>query len=98
MLAIEVYVNGNHICSVELTALNTRHVDLSWLGCEGSQEVIFLGIGGMDGDEHVKWATPQIQIGDVIVLRIAKVSRVDSPCARTGIDGADQWAKSITPK
>ncbi len=95
MLAFVVLVNGQRVCSVGLSSLNTRGIQLSWIGNTKTNERLFLHVGGMDDDEHVSWSVPQIKIGDEVTIKIIEDSAPDLPTARKSVEEMDQWSRDL---
>lgn len=96
MSCFVVSVNGKKVCSVRLTSQNTRSVQVSWIGSTKAEDMVFLHIGGMDGEEHVSWRAPQLRIGDEVTIKIGQdIDVADQPTARQSIVDSDEWSRSL---
>jgi hypothetical protein len=94
MRSFIINVNGEKVCSISLTAENTRGIHLSWIGSTKKEEdLIFFHIGGMDENEHVDWSAPQLKVGDEITIQISEDSAGDPPTSRKTVEQLDHDAE-----
>ena len=80
MLAFEVSVNGQKLHVAAAPEGGVLATGLSW--SHRQPETIIFNLGGVAGDgtnDHLRWPTPQIQIGDEILMRVVDVEFTDSP-------------------
>ena len=87
MIAIEVHVNNKKLCTaglsngtVDATVYYTNRK--AWQG--GKNPVLGFILHGKESepDRHVEWTTPDLALGDEIVLRFVDASHVDGPQKR----------------
>ena len=90
MLAFEIVVNGNVICTagagpkhrVLATALSWTHRD---------PDRIAFTVGGVPAsDQHLNYDVPEISVGDEIIIRVIETENVDEPdSVRHKLDRSD---------
>lgn len=96
MKAFAVYVNGELVCTAGVGADGHVSADASWLGDDGNGG--FLQVGGVDGDQHVKWCFRQLQVGDDVRIVVEETDRVDEPNERRSREEMDRWAEGLRPR
>jgi hypothetical protein len=96
MKAFVIFVNGERVCSVALTAKNTRSVQFTWIG--GPEEEVFLHAGGMDDRHHVDWKMPVLEVGDEVTVKVIECDETDPPTRRRTVEEVDAWARSLKPR
>ncbi len=83
MLAFEVWVNGDRLCTASTATNCVLSTILSW--ASRRPDSINFCVGGVASDDrncHVDWATPQIKIGDEIRVRVIDTDEYDQPDER----------------
>ena len=78
MLAFEVSVNGNKLCTVGTDNALVVSTILSWTKCKGS---VNFHVGGVVGDgtqDHFDWKTPRVTTGDEVLIRLVDVDSADA--------------------
>ncbi len=93
MPSFMITVNKTNQVRVNLPILcSSIGVHLTWIG--GSNETedgwILFHIGGSDGQERVRWETPELSIGDEITIKISEESVVDSETSRSPQEKIDR--------
>jgi hypothetical protein len=88
MIAFEVYLNGEKLCTAGLGDLGVLSAILSWRGTQpyqdgtapklASLEFTISGLTSPAGD-HVRWAEPQVHLDDEIRIRVVETSQADEP-------------------
>ena len=96
MKAFVIFVNGERICSIDLTPNNTRSVQFAWIG--GPEGQVFLHAGGMDDRHHVDWEMPELEVGDEVTVKVMECDETDPPTSRRTVEEVDAWARSLKPK
>jgi hypothetical protein len=81
-----VSVNGARVCSVGLKAESDVGVDLCWIGSERVGGLLLFRIGGIEGDDHLQWAVPQLKIGDELTIKILEDPAPDLPSERKRVE------------
>lgn len=94
MPAFVVSVNGNKVCSIALSGENTRTINIIWVGDSQNAEdhLLCLHIGGPDGDDHLRWSVPQLEVGDEVTIKITESSVADPPDTRRDIEDLERDA------
>jgi hypothetical protein len=87
MKAFMVSVNGRHVCTAGIGPNGVLSTILSWVGggpALGVEGEFRLHVGGLDTrtDEHVKWITPELAVGDEVTVRVVEVEQVDPEVSR----------------
>lgn len=80
-----VTVNKTTDIRVNLPALcSSIGLRLAWVGGANETEDgwILFDISGSEGEESVRWDTPELSIGDEITIKISEDSVVDSATSR----------------
>jgi hypothetical protein len=69
---------------------------ISWIRGtnEAEDELILFHVGGVDGEDRISWATPELSIGDEITIKISKDEVVDSAMCRTPYKKTDRSKSS----
>ena len=83
MFAFEVSVNGKKLFVAGAPPGGVLSSMLSWT-CRHPERLQF-HVGGLPGDgsqDHIEWKTPQIGVGDEIVIRITDSDATDEPHRR----------------
>jgi hypothetical protein len=80
-----IKINDTHEIRLNLTSSSVIGIDLAWVGRSGSEyEGFFCShIGGVDGEERLQWTTPELSIGDEIVIKICEDNVVETVAVRT---------------
>ena len=90
MLAFQILVNGKVVCTAgappEHRVLSTI---VTWTHRHPDQ--IDLHVGGVpEGDQHLEWNMPKIDIGDEVTIRIIDTNDIDQPdMVRPELDTTD---------
>ena len=92
MLAFEVSVNGDRLCTASAANHCVLSAVLSW--ARRKPEVINFHVGGVAADDpkrHVDWTTPTIGVGDEVRIRVIDTDTFDPPDRRyvPGEEGAE---------
>ena len=83
MLAFEVWVNNERLCTASTANHNVVSTILSWASRRPND--IDFHVGGIAADDlnyHTDWQTPEIKIGDEIRVRVIDVESYDEPDQR----------------
>jgi hypothetical protein len=80
MIAFEVAVNGERLCTAGVGDEGVLTVMLTFVG---SRQELDLDIGGLARDTNLKWLVPRLpQVGDQILVRIVETEQPDEPSTR----------------
>ena len=88
MIAFEVHLNGEKLCTAGLGDLGVISAILGWRGKQPYKDgtvpegaALDFSVRGLTNPagEHVEWAHPQVHIHDEIRIRIVDVDQVDPP-------------------
>lgn len=84
MPSLVITVNKTTEIRVNLPNSSTRGVHINWIGGDSEAEEGFIcfHVGGVDGEESINWITPELSIGDEIMIKISEDSVVDSATTR----------------
>jgi hypothetical protein len=98
MKAFEVYVNGERVCTAGIGPDGVLSAILSWVGSGrrgGPDGHLDFSVGGLDSrtDEYVRWAVPELRVGDEVSVLVVEAEQVDPEqererSDRSGADGA----------
>lgn len=83
MLAFEVWVNGERLCTASTANTSVLIATLNWVG--HAPDPLDFRLGGVDAEnreDHLKWNTPTIELGDEITIRIIDAPEGDPPHQR----------------
>ena len=88
MKAIEVYVNGEKVCTASVGAEGILRADVSWLGRSPDPGDFDASVTGLDSAaaEFLTWRLPRIGIGDEVAIRPVETDLVDPPAGRHPVD------------
>jgi hypothetical protein len=96
MIAFNVYLNGNKLCTAGVGDDGVVSTDVSWMRRTGDrrkpntpEEHLTIDVGGIDGTagEYVRWQESRIlQVGDEIRIKIIDTDTVDRPPIRRPMD------------
>lgn len=80
MIAIEVTLNGERLCSAGVGTEGVLTAILSWVRRRGEDnEECRLEVGGMKSSAHVKWLQENLSVGDEVGIKILDRTEVDPP-------------------
>ncbi|MEI6785358.1 MAG: hypothetical protein WCQ21_31045 [Verrucomicrobiota bacterium] len=88
MIAFEVYVNGEKVCTAGVGESGVLSSILTWRGTQPYKDgnvpaaaSLELDVGGLTSPEgkDVRWAQRSIRVDDEIQIRVVEASAVDSP-------------------
>ncbi len=84
MRAFEVYSNDKKLCLAGIGADGVLTAIVNWVAKKGSGD-LFLTVSGLvtPVSEHVSWVKQDLQVGDVITVKIVEASSTDTPPERT---------------
>jgi hypothetical protein len=84
MKALEVFINGHHLCVAGVGDDGVLSAIVNWVGGPDKEENFFLQIGGLDSraDEHLRWESPSIGVGAEVLVRVVEAATVDPPRER----------------
>lgn len=85
MIAFEVTVNGVRVGTIGVGDNGYLTATIHWVGTDGVSSEVGMGYGGIDArtDEHVYWPRPpDLNVGDVVSIRIIETDAADPPRAR----------------
>jgi hypothetical protein len=90
MRAFEVYSNNKKICLAGIGDDGVLTAIVHWVTKKGSGD-LFLTVGGLVSpvSEHVSWVKQDLQVGDVITVKIVEASSTDTPRKRTRSNPAE---------
>ncbi len=97
MIAFEVRVNDELICTAGLEDFGVLSAIISWvrrrpensLDRKSIEEELTAEIGGLNSlDEHLTWLSKALMVGDSFSLRIVNVDKVDAPIRKYKDDPA----------
>ena len=78
MRALEVLVNGRRVCLAGIGPKGIVSAMVDRLS-NGHAEQICLHVGGMVGTRPLRWAVPDIGVGDEVLIRIVDSTDADPP-------------------
>ena len=84
MIGFEVTLNGQRLCTASAGETGVLSACVTWVmraapGMEESSD-LRLEIGGLAKDAHLRWAaSPQLAVGDEVLVRIVETSNPDPP-------------------
>lgn len=98
MQALTVFLNEKKTCTASLGDAGILSVDVSLIG--QGPDSCFLQVGGFDSitDQHVKWTSESIKVGDVIKIILEEIEQIDEPTERKTVEEMDEWARRLRPK
>lgn len=80
MIAIEVTLNGERLCSAGVGTEGVLTAILTWVRRRGEDnEECSLSVGGMKSSTHVRWLQEDLRVGDEVGIKILDRTEVDSP-------------------
>ncbi len=90
MLAFEVHLNGEKICTAGIGAPGVMTGIITWSLGDGKQrpkqEDLELQVGGLAGssrtDQYLDWLKRSLQRGDEVSIRVIEARKVDRPTKR----------------
>ena len=70
---------------MNLPASSSMGVNLCWIGGDKPNDEGFIcfHVGGVEGEETVRWNTPDLSIGDEITIKLSEESVGESPSVRS---------------
>ncbi len=85
MPSLVITVNKANEIRVNLPSSSSIGANLSWVGGDNADDegYIHFHVGGVDGEETVRWSTPELSIGDEITIKISEDAVVDSATSRS---------------
>jgi hypothetical protein len=98
MIAFEVFLNGNKVCTAGVGDLGVLTAMLTWVRREGKntefkesrnvEEELTLNVGGFVSSkhEHVRWSESTLAVGDDIRVCVVDLESVDVPGDRRAED------------
>lgn len=83
MNAFIVTVNGQPVCTAGIGADGVMSVIVG-SGRRGEFSDFHFHVGGLESstEEHVRWPTPDLSVGDEITIRIIETDEIDVPQQR----------------
>jgi len=98
MIAFEVYLNGEKLCTAGIGELGVLTAMLNWTHVRkiGTKEIppedLEVSVTGMDSStgEFPKWLRRAVALGDEIRIKIIRTARVDDPVERPALSGGPQ--------
>jgi hypothetical protein len=86
MIAFEVFVNGERVCTAATRGVLTAILTWTWR----QEEDTSLTVGGISepdaGARHVEWPTPwPLKVGDEVTVRIVSTDEFDTPRNRLSL-------------
>jgi hypothetical protein len=95
MIAFEVTLNGNRVCTAGVDDFGVLSTILTWvrrrpeLSRDGNtiEEELTAEVSALDSrdpiaGEHLKWLSERLRVGDSISIRIVDVEKVDAAISR----------------
>jgi hypothetical protein len=84
MVAFEIYLNEQLLCTAGIGEDGVLTSILTWVKRNNGDEQCELEISGLVSviQEHVKWIARLVAIGDHIEIKIVETGKVDSPAVR----------------
>jgi hypothetical protein len=92
MIAFEIFVNGNKICSAGVGDDGVLHSSLTLITrergnkqtVEGDAERLIFNVGGAVGSphnasQHIRWPDQHLAVGDEVAIRIVETEAIDKP-------------------
>ena len=101
MIAFEVFLNGNKVCTAGVGDLGVLTAMLTWVRREGKnteskesrnvEEELTLNVGGFvsSKNEHVRWTDDKLTVGDEVCIRIINLESVGPASVRSTEDPAE---------
>jgi hypothetical protein len=80
MRGLEVQLNGKKLCTagIDQAGVLNAMVDVVWRKPK-AEYAMHLRVGGMQGDQHLRWAAAELAVGDEISVRIVEAPTIDTP-------------------
>jgi hypothetical protein len=87
MIAFEVYVNGEYVCTAGVGELGVVSATLTWVrrAPENSQngksfeEELTFDVGGLSKTASVGWLRRELAVGDHVKIKVISAATVDTP-------------------
>ena len=99
MIAFEVQINGQKVCTAGLGDFGVLTAVLSWVGSRASEkspggEALTLHVGGLTDnqksvDEFVEWVKDLLTVGDEVKIKIIETSKADEASQRYQREAAE---------
>ena len=97
MIAFEIILNGQKLCTAGAGDLGVVATNLCWVRRKSlpdgvvipdwTPEELTIDVGGIDSytDEHLRWLREELKVGDTVEIRVIEIDRVDEPESRSPI-------------
>ena len=86
MIAFEVYLNGNKICTAGVGSVGVLSTSVCWVKRDTdtsslTDEELTVDIGGLvpPAGDHLHWNEQPLQVGDQVCVKIVEADIVDEP-------------------
>lgn len=90
MIALEVTLNGERLCSAGVGTEGVLSAILTWVRRHGEDtEECSLSIGGMKSSAHVSWLCEDLRVGDEVGIKVLDLADVDPPSITTPLSPAE---------
>jgi hypothetical protein len=95
MRAFEVHLNGKRLCVAGIDGDCVLSVIVNHVAGHDRNE-LWLNVGGLISttEEHLRWKTPRLKVGDKVALRIVETDQVDKPVKRYRTDSKEDEKNS----
>lgn len=113
MIAFDLYVNGETLCRAGIGEFGVLSGHVTWAvrapaaegevrGTEPGDDDMLLDVslGGLDSatNEHLRWRSKRLAVGDEVRFVVVEASEVDPPTKRKpGRPRAGGWRKEVLP-
>jgi hypothetical protein len=81
MKAFRVFINAQVVCTAGVGGDGVLSASVSWIGAErgDAEGRMLLYVGGLDRrtNEHVRWAVPNLRVGDEVSVLVVESEQVD---------------------
>jgi len=89
--AYVVKVNGKRLCTAGVGPDGVLVVSISWVGGgprHSAKGEFHFHVGGLDTrtDEHIRYKTPRLKVGDRVLVKIIEAERFDQEADRYEVD------------
>lgn len=92
MIAFKVSLNGTKVCTAGVRDVGVLSAIVTWVrrkpensqSGRGIEEELGLEVGGLDSDanEHLKWLSRRLRVGDRLAIEVIESETVDKPKRR----------------
>jgi hypothetical protein len=83
MIALEIYSNGEKVCTAGPEGLEVLSASATWLESGKTWDFRVHGITNEKGyEEHLGWVDQKLSVGDTVTLKVVESEEPDEPNRR----------------